>query len=149
MRALHAVSEYRAGRFKDAISAFIDLNINPAKVVALYPESIAGRLSVPQEEWIPLFGGPRKSLKSESAPVSQGATDETPAEAEDSDAGLPPPRPPSPVGSVREAIRTGLETIVSAVSNDDETASVRSKRKEPPKGKFLLCSALLHRLSLV
>lgn len=128
------MSEYRVGHFKEAINAFIDLNINPAKVVALYPESIAGRLSVPQEEWIPLFGGPREALEPISGSSPQVASNKTLTGAETSDSSQPPPRPPSPVASVRDIIKTGLESIVSAVKNDDETASIRSKRKEPPKG---------------
>ncbi|EDR08609.1 uncharacterized protein LACBIDRAFT_235177, partial [Laccaria bicolor S238N-H82] len=40
------------------IDTFIELDFNPAKVVALYPDAVAGRLSVPQDGWIPLYGGP-------------------------------------------------------------------------------------------
>ena len=40
------------------MDTFIELDLNPAKVVALYPEIVAGRLAVPSERWIPLFGGP-------------------------------------------------------------------------------------------
>src|SRR4051794_29802120 len=58
IRALNAVSLFRSGKFDDAINTFIELNINPAKVVALYPPNVSGRLSVPQHAWIPLYGGP-------------------------------------------------------------------------------------------
>lgn len=37
---------------------FIELNINPAKVVALYDENVSGRLHVERSEWVQLFGGP-------------------------------------------------------------------------------------------
>ena len=50
--ALFAQGEYDA-----AINVFIDLDINPAKVVALYPQEIAGRLAVPESGWIELHGG--------------------------------------------------------------------------------------------
>jgi hypothetical protein len=54
---LFAVSLFANGLFDDAINIFIDLNINPAKVVALYPDSVAGRLSIPREQWFELYGG--------------------------------------------------------------------------------------------
>ncbi|KAJ7180691.1 vacuolar sorting protein 39 domain 2-domain-containing protein [Mycena filopes] len=58
IRGLNAVSQFRASQFDTAIDTLIALDVNPAKVVALYPEAVAGRLSVPQDAWIPLFGGP-------------------------------------------------------------------------------------------
>ncbi|KAF8501265.1 vacuolar sorting protein 39 domain 1-domain-containing protein [Gautieria morchelliformis] len=57
IRILHAVSLFSEGSFDDAINTFIELDINPAKVVALYPDSIAGRLSTPREKWFDLHGG--------------------------------------------------------------------------------------------
>ena len=48
---------FAQGEYDTAINVFINLDINPAKVVALYPEEIAGRLSVPQSGWIELHGG--------------------------------------------------------------------------------------------
>ncbi|KAL0065292.1 Vacuolar morphogenesis protein 6 [Marasmius tenuissimus] len=58
VRMLNAVTLFRARKFDEAIDEFIELNVNPAKVVALYPSSISGRLSVPQDQWITLYGGP-------------------------------------------------------------------------------------------
>ncbi|KAL7417275.1 hypothetical protein BDY24DRAFT_412023 [Mrakia frigida] len=43
-----------------AIETFISLSINPAKVIALFPEVVSGRFFVPEEEWVELFGGPSK-----------------------------------------------------------------------------------------
>ncbi|KAH8100006.1 hypothetical protein BXZ70DRAFT_939950 [Cristinia sonorae] len=135
VRALHAVSEFKAGHFKDAINLFIELNINPAKVVALYPESVAGRLSVPQDEWIPLFGGPRPHLETSS---SHGSKEDVATTNEDPPASTStPPRPPSPHGSIRGMgmLKTGFDTLMSAARKDDDTASIRSitKRKEKDK----------------
>ena len=39
------------------IRTFIELNFNPAKVVALYPDAVAAGPSVPQDGWIPFYGG--------------------------------------------------------------------------------------------
>ncbi|KAF7320029.1 Rab guanyl-nucleotide exchange factor [Mycena kentingensis (nom. inval.)] len=57
-RGLNAVAQFRSAQFDTAIDTLIALDINPAKVVALYPESVAGRLSVLQDQWIALYGGP-------------------------------------------------------------------------------------------
>lgn len=132
VRALHAVSQFRLGHFTEAINTFISLNTNPAKVVALYPETISGRLAVPEDEWIPLFGGPasKPSPKSETAStVEDPDTSKVPdADAEASH----PPRSPSPQGSVRGLLRTGLDSLRSGVRREDEleTASIRAKKKE-------------------
>ncbi|RDB25711.1 Vam6/Vps39-like protein [Hypsizygus marmoreus] len=58
IRALNAVAQYRNGEFDAAIDTFLELDFNPAKVVALYPDVVAGRLAIPPEQWIELYGGP-------------------------------------------------------------------------------------------
>jgi len=63
IRSLHAVTLFSRGHYDEAVNLFIDLGINPAKVVALYPESISGRLAKPRVEWIPLFGGPKDDVE--------------------------------------------------------------------------------------
>ena len=49
-----------------------------------------------------------------------------------------PPRPPSPQGSVRGLIRTGLESIRPSLKKDEETASMKIKRKNCQLFLFLL-----------
>jgi hypothetical protein len=51
------VALFAQGEYDAAINIFINLDINPAKVVALYPEEIAGRLAIPESGWIELHGG--------------------------------------------------------------------------------------------
>ncbi|RPD61108.1 hypothetical protein L226DRAFT_534756 [Lentinus tigrinus ALCF2SS1-7] len=139
IRALQAVDQFRNAKYDDAINAFIELDINPAKVVALYPESIAGRLSVPQDEWIPLYGGPRPP-KAEPPPTSPNAsTSDVTVKAEEQ--GGPrsvesPPRPSTPQGSIRNVLlRTGLESLMST-AQDDDAASIRSVRRPPRPDNF-------------
>ncbi|EJD37691.1 hypothetical protein AURDEDRAFT_116691 [Auricularia subglabra TFB-10046 SS5] len=57
IRGLLAVSYFARGEYDGAIDLFIELETNPARVVALYPANIAGRLGVPREGWVELFGG--------------------------------------------------------------------------------------------
>ncbi|PWN93947.1 hypothetical protein FA10DRAFT_248415 [Acaromyces ingoldii] len=54
---LYAVSLFVAGKFDEAIEVFIELEANPAKVVALYPSEISGSLAREQDQWFELFGG--------------------------------------------------------------------------------------------
>ena len=137
VKGLYAVSQFRSAQYTDAINAFLELNINPAKVVALYPDNVAGRLAEPEDDWIPLFGGPMPektaAAEGEHLPSSEAASTNVKPEGDDSErasAGSPPPRPPSPQGSVRGLIRTGLESIRPGLKKDEETASIRIKRKD-------------------
>ncbi|KAI0370322.1 hypothetical protein BV20DRAFT_1121321 [Pilatotrama ljubarskyi] len=140
IRALQAVDDFRNAKYDDAINAFLELNINPAKVVALYPENISGRVAVPPEDWIPLFGGPKpKATEAVPAPVAQpaltvgspkaGERPGTPKSVES------PPRAPTPQGSIRGVLKTGLESIVGA-AKDDDAASIRSVRRPPKPDNF-------------
>lgn len=53
---MHAVALLAQREAEQAINIFLDLDVNPAKVVALYPVEVSGRLSRPQSTWIELFG---------------------------------------------------------------------------------------------
>jgi hypothetical protein len=100
-------------------------------VVALYPESVAGRLSVPQEGWIPLYGGP----SDEDHPLSEGI--------QESDKAVSSQEKPvidnlaSGTGSVGGRLRkTGLGMFMpSPDKDDDDSASVRAAR-QPLHGVF-------------
>lgn len=137
VRALQAVSEFRADKFDVAIDTFLDLDINPAKVVALYPEIVAGRLSVPQERWISLFGGPEPAPQ--QAPA---ATDSppSPSSSKSSDAGKEnlskAPIATSEIlenlvqsgtGTLRGRLR-GFGALIGQAAKDDDTASIHSTR---------------------
>ena len=134
IRALNAVSQFREGKFDEAIDTFIDLDFNPAKVVALYPEAVSGRLAVPREKWIPLYGGPvpedddNKSVAStdtkEKAGHEKSAADWLDAVAE---AG-------SALKSRLQKSALGMLVAGSSGLKDDDTASVVSKRKAPLHG---------------
>jgi tetratricopeptide (TPR) repeat protein len=63
IRGLHAVSLFSSGKYQESMKIFIELEVNPAKVIALYPESVAGRLCTPQEKWIDLYKGKKMHEK--------------------------------------------------------------------------------------
>ncbi|KAH9926823.1 hypothetical protein B0H21DRAFT_138019 [Amylocystis lapponica] len=127
VRALHAVSQFRVAHFDDAINTFLDLDINPAKVVALYPESLAGRLSVPQDEWIHLFGGTAKP-----PPASPPGEDVKGERQDASTSAGTPPRAPSPIRAVP---RTVLDNVITATTNDDDSASIAPSVSGRARGK--------------
>ncbi|MBW0468986.1 hypothetical protein O181_008701 [Austropuccinia psidii MF-1] len=57
LNGLCAVVNFCNNKFDLAIDTFISLAINPAKVIALYPHQISGKLFKPREQWEELFGG--------------------------------------------------------------------------------------------
>jgi hypothetical protein len=136
IRALNAVAQFQAAKFDAAIDTFIELDFNPAKVVALYPESVAGRLSVPQEGWIPLYGGPSPAKEDHAS--SEGL--------QDSDKAISTQEKPitdldnlaSGTGSIGGLLRrTGLG--LPAANKEDDSASVKAARK-PLNGVFYYIS---------
>ena len=127
------MSQFSEGLFDEAINTFIELDINPAKVVALYPESIAGRLSVPKEKWFSLHGGhpPREPKGFETSPTASLETS-TVAVVEGQDHA----ETQSLLhGSLRGRWKVGLDRLVPGMAQkDDDTASVSAKAKEKPGG---------------
>ncbi|KIK62434.1 hypothetical protein GYMLUDRAFT_41874 [Collybiopsis luxurians FD-317 M1] len=147
IRALNAVVEFQAGRFDEAINTFAELNINPAKVVALYPEPISGRLSVPPEKWIELYAGPKHS----ESPVEQSPGDnisELPKDIEGTKEAIPQPLATTATdlldnlgasmgstGSIRGRLM-GLGAFMgstAAAQKDDDAASIKSHTPKPTK----------------
>jgi hypothetical protein len=128
-RALNAVAQFRAGKFDDAINAFIDLDFNPAKVVALYPDNIAGRLSVPQDQWISLYGGPSAD------PVGESSSDIDESRSRERTASVPraKERTPSPTGSIRGKLKTGFSALLPSATKDDDSASISSVKPKPKR----------------
>lgn len=125
IRALNAVAQFRAGKYDDAINTFLELDLNPAKVVALYPERVAGRLSVPQDEWIPLFGGPANPTPKPEDSTSANSSDTS---KEGSKEKLIE-RSPSPTGSVRVRSKTMFGSLLPSAAKDDDVVSLSGRRK--------------------
>ena len=135
-KALDAVSQFRAGEFDRALELFVKLNINPVKVISLYPETISGRLSVPRDQWIQMFGGPtpkatRGAISSSSSSSSEhGSNVEEPAGQTVGSIGKVG-RPKNPLGEIRAS---GFK--------DSDTASITStgKSKKLRKGPHIIVS---------
>lgn len=130
IRALHAVSQFRLGKFDDAINSFIELDLNPAKVVALYPERIAGRLSVPADDWISLFGGPANqqllTSKNDDAMSIRSQNEGNDSKEKLLEQSLSPATP------VRAAVRRGTAFVAllsSSKDKDDDAISISGKKK--------------------
>lgn len=126
------MSQFRDSKFDEAIDEFIELDLNPAKVVALYPEPIAGPLSVPREGWIPLYGGPENTTNDASSTASSGdqtQTREGGTAVDRSAADLLENLAPAGY-SIRGKFKTGLGAFMpSSTPKEDDTASISSKRK--------------------
>ena len=69
---LYAVSLFSSGRFDEAIEHFIELETNPARVIALFPQAISGPLARERGQWLEMFGGARKKyVEDEPAKMAQ------------------------------------------------------------------------------
>ena len=104
--------------------------MNPAKVIALHADIVAGRLSVPRDCWIPLYGGPPKQTDSSSTSSDEAAEDGSPKKPADVQDALVTPT----TGSVRDKLKTGLSALMPSGPKDDDTASLSSKPKATVQG---------------
>jgi len=123
------------------MKTFTELEINPAKVIALYPESISGRLATSPDRWIELFGGspppsPLAEITSETESSSSPATGSTPTSAV--------VRPPSPKGSIAGTLRATLVDLVPGLPSQDQdhekpgASNTGTGAREKVKGQFSL-----------
>ncbi|KAG9314800.1 vacuolar sorting protein 39 domain 1-domain-containing protein [Chiua virens] len=139
--ALNAVSQFRCGKYDDAINTFLDLDVNPAKVVALFPNKVAGRLAVKQEDWVALFGGPVSQSTEQSGGVNgtedamstkstDGGIKDTAGASKDK-LQVAISRSPSPAGSLRARTKTTFGSLLpsSMAFKDDDVASLSGKKK--------------------
>jgi hypothetical protein len=163
---LNAVSQFQAAKFDEAIDTFIELDFNPAKVVALYPESVSGRLSVPRDGWICLYGGPT-STDDDKVSITRTDSDRGHESDKDSDKDQDLKKDDvagrqsgsstnifeviaSGTGSVGGKLRkTGLAGLQALLPggqiNDDDASSVAAKKKPLLQGapQFFLFSDIL------
>lgn len=82
IEALYAVSLFAVGKFDEAIEHFIELETNPARVIALYPMEISGSLATDREKWFEMFGAAKKK---DSVVAAATATRTTATRKDDSD----------------------------------------------------------------
>ncbi|KAI3482272.1 hypothetical protein L1887_55105 [Cichorium endivia] len=75
VQSLFALALFADERFDEAIEMFMELDTNPAKVIALYPAAVAGELSRSRDEWFPIFGGKMPArLRGDEASVGSPAS---------------------------------------------------------------------------
>ncbi|CAE6456533.1 unnamed protein product [Rhizoctonia solani] len=156
IQGLRGVQLFQEGQYEQAIEMFLALDMNPAKVIALYPDSISGRLSAPREKWIELFGGEveKKEEKEEegvekSVAVVEGAEEEDVQKAVAAvGVGSPPTRSHSPPASIMSGggISSRLKAGLGAMGVRDDSESVKdvpvSKSKKGPDEFTLSTRAL-------
>ena len=99
-------------------------------MVSLYPESIAGRLSTPENDWNFLFGGPREETPTvvEPKPSEGTATGEEPQKAESVGQPISTPVSTVPAPGATTSFRGYLPNLMRPTAKDDDTASIASRR---------------------
>ena len=133
-KALDAVSQFRSGEYDRALDSFVKLNINPAKVISLYPKSISGRLSVPRDQWIQMLGGPTPKTTREDVSSPSSSSSEHGGDVEE----------PSSSGQIAIStiakvtkLKNPLDVVRPSGVKDPETASVISKKGKPRRGPHI------------
>ena len=103
-------------------------------MVALYPETVAGRLAVPQAGWIPLYGGPANVEDLPSTASSESFEDKGNQErlVVDLMENLA-----TPTGTIRGKLKTGLGVFMPSAPKDDDASSISSKPKVGVHGAYL------------
>jgi hypothetical protein len=130
------VSQFQAGEYDRALDLFVELNINPAKVISLYPETVSGRLSVPREQWIPLFGGPATRVGKEASSSSSSPSSNSSEHGGNVDEPMLSGQPVSSTAGMLSKLKNPLDAIRPSGSKDPETSSIFSKRDKPRTGSF-------------
>jgi Vam6/Vps39-like protein vacuolar protein sorting-associated protein 39 len=134
IKALDAVSQFRAGEFDRALDLFVELNINPTNVISLYPETISGRLSVPREQWIQMFGGPEPKPAQEATSSSSSSSSEHGGDIEEPG---PSGQALAPAGGgLVSKLKNPLDAIRPSGPKDPETVSIGSKKDKPRIGSY-------------
>ncbi|KZT39975.1 hypothetical protein SISSUDRAFT_1113449 [Sistotremastrum suecicum HHB10207 ss-3] len=127
VQTLRAVSLFKQAKYHDSLILLRDLNTNPARVLALYPELISGRLAVPEEKWIELFGGPKSRAEQKDNTIESSTGAETTEE--------PTQRPPSPSGSVKGKLKATLDLLVPSqltgnITGKDDDGSISEEKSK-------------------
>jgi hypothetical protein len=85
---------------------------------------VAGRISIPQNKWISLYGGPVSDSKDEDVSSNNGGDESGNKE--------PREKPPSPTGSIRGKLKTGINALLpsSPGAEDDPPPAHNVKQKQ-------------------
>lgn len=75
MQGLVGVQRFEQGEYDAAMDLFIEVDMNPAKVLALYPPEIAGALARGSGAWRALFGAQQSVGKSDERETPRAALD--------------------------------------------------------------------------
>ncbi|CAH7687428.1 hypothetical protein BY996DRAFT_4635646 [Phakopsora pachyrhizi] len=127
LQALCAVLKFSKHAHNQAMDCFISLSINPAKVIALYPRQISGKLARRREEWEHIFGG-RTAESYFNKNSSTNASSLTGLNDRSS-------QPSSEHGSVcrlSSSAQHGKRMSTSPLPNDDDRGSIKSFRSPQP-----------------
>lgn len=121
---------FKDGKYDEAIDIFIELDTNPAQVVSLYPESIAGRLSTSEQDWIALFGGPKEEIPviPERKSSEEVNTTEEHQKTEGGDQQALTSTSAAPALGPTASLKGYLPNLMRSAAKDDDTASISSRR---------------------
>lgn len=122
---LHSLNLFETHRYDLAIDAFISLDLNPARVVALYPRAISGKLFLEHSAHEEAFGGRPQHRVAAAIEAEEGRQREEEerrrVEREQEAQAKGSPAPSSPSKRVK-----GPVAAAAAAADDDDAASIRT-----------------------
>lgn len=146
LATLHSLHLFRTHRYDLAVDAWIALDLTPAKVIALYPEAVSGKLSLESDAHEGLFGGRTcEQVKQSAASVQAagegeddsgsvdgrltrgfvGTAGTSPSKSSPSTSGFQAPLSSSPARS-RRGGPPATALAKSGSADDDDAASIRT-----------------------
>ncbi|WVW80239.1 hypothetical protein I302_102217 [Kwoniella bestiolae CBS 10118] len=148
LKTLQAVTQLAKGEYQSAMEIFLIFNVNPALVLSLFPaETISGRLHVPRDGWMELFG----AVDGAKLEPSSSSTDKEEGVAKGllkSVAGLGGLTKKGSVTGLREmANDTASIKSVKSVDKEGEKEKVPIMKEEDPIPPRAALEALMYFLS--
>ncbi|KAK8861657.1 hypothetical protein IAR55_002480 [Kwoniella newhampshirensis] len=122
LKTLQAVAQIAHGQYQSAMETFLIFNINAALVLSLFPaETISGRLHVPKDGWMELFGAVEGAqLEPQHKEEHEGGTTKSLLKS---------------VAGLRLPKKGSVDTLSHPVQKGDDAASIKSVEgveKPPP-----------------
>ncbi|GAA5915260.1 hypothetical protein JCM8208_004517 [Rhodotorula glutinis] len=125
LATLHSLHLFDTHRYSLAIDAFISLDLNPARVVALYPRAISGKLCVEPHAREEVFGGrSRDAVAAAARAQEEREKEEEGRRVAEQERGAQGGGSPSTSSPARRG--KGPVAAAAAAGDDDDASSIRT-----------------------
>ncbi|GAA5946072.1 hypothetical protein JCM3775_007212 [Rhodotorula graminis] len=127
LATLHSLHLFDTHRYSLAIDAFISLDLNPARVVALYPRAISGKLCLEQHAREEIFGGrSRDAIAAAAQAREEREREEEGRRVAERERDAQVGGSPSASSPARRGKGPVAATAAAAAVDDDDASSIRT-----------------------